>query len=208
MDLFATLRAQKFLIALPFILLAGFLYFTQKPKDSPFQTIVLGRGNVVQEVSVTGRVNPLSAVDLSFEKPGRVVTVPRQVGDNVSAGDVLVRLDASELRALRAQAAANVDVALANLAEIKSGNRAEDIAISQAQKESAARAYEDARRALKDKLESAYTGANDALYNKVDHFLTNPRTTYPTLTIPVSDTKLGYQLEQKRITLESLFVAW
>src|SRR3990167_6898022 len=85
--------------------LSGYFYFW-RDEDSKPEYIVVERGNIIQEVSVTGKVNPLKSADLAFEKSGKIVSVFAQVGTFVYAGDILVREDSSELatQLLKAQA--------------------------------------------------------------------------------------------------------
>ena len=54
--------------------------------------VVAEYGNLIQEVSVTGRVEPAESVDLAFEKTGRVARVNAQVGDRVFVGQTIVVL--------------------------------------------------------------------------------------------------------------------
>ena len=63
---------------------------------------------------------------------GRVTSVPVEEGQQVKAGDVLVRFECDELRAQRAQAAAQVAAAQADLDRMLRGNRPEEIAQAEA----------------------------------------------------------------------------
>src|ERR1700679_1280945 len=59
------------------------------------QTAVASVGNVVEQVSVTGTVSPISSADLAFEKGGVVEQINVAVGDQVKAGDAIASLDSS-----------------------------------------------------------------------------------------------------------------
>jgi HlyD family secretion protein len=72
-------------------------------------------------------------VAVSAEIEGRVVAVYADEGDEVKQGDLLVALDTSLLEAQRKQLQAALDTARANLAEVKSPPRPEDVAAAQAQ---------------------------------------------------------------------------
>ncbi|MCL4836874.1 MAG: efflux RND transporter periplasmic adaptor subunit [Thermoanaerobaculia bacterium] len=80
---------------------------------------------------VSGTVEATEA-RLGFELPGRLVEVLPREGDRVAAGDPLARLDAAELAARRVQAAAQVDGARAQLAELEAGSRPEELAAARA----------------------------------------------------------------------------
>lgn len=80
----------------------------------------------------TGEVAALRASDLGFERSGQLMSVLVQEGDRVSVGDPLAQLDISNLQAQRQQLEADKARALAQLAELESGPRAEDIAAAEA----------------------------------------------------------------------------
>jgi len=89
------------------------------------------------------------------EVGGRVVEMAADEGDSVQSGQALVRLDDAALQVQVRQAQAAVSAAEANLAQVKSSVRKEDIAVAQAaltqalaERDGAADAYRDAQRIL------------------------------------------------------------
>ena len=94
---------------------------------------------------VSGTVEATEA-RLGFELPGRLVAVLPREGDRVEAGAPLARLDAAELAARHAQAAAQVEAARAQLAELEAGSRPEEIAAARAALAAAEERVADAER--------------------------------------------------------------
>lgn len=204
-DLFSKRR----IIIISFIALAVVGYFlSRSAPESPFETAVVLRGDVVQEVSITGRVLSEKDVVLSFERGGRVSTVPLPVGTRVSPGATLVRLDTAELVTLRTQAQANLDAESARLSELKQGTREEDIAVSRAQLESTQSSLAQARIALLDRVYASWVTSDDAIRNVADKFFRNPRTRNPELTLPVTDARLAITLPQERVMIEDILSDW
>ena len=78
-------------------------------EDGP-RTVVAERGDIKQDVAFTGRLEAKRAVEMGFESGGTIQEVLVQVGEEVKAGEVLVRLDMSipalELAKARADVAA------------------------------------------------------------------------------------------------------
>ena len=72
-------------------------------------------------------------VDLAAETGGRVVELPFEEGDQVTSGDVIVRLDPSLLEAQRAAAEAQLNIAQAQYDLLEAGTRDEIIAQAAAQ---------------------------------------------------------------------------
>jgi len=104
-----------------------------------------GPGNGV--IAASGSVEATEA-QLGFQVPGRIDTVAVEEGDRVQAGQLLARLDVTELQARRAQAAAQLDAARALLGELETGSRSEDIAQARAASGAATDRFNDAQRDL------------------------------------------------------------
>jgi HlyD family secretion protein len=83
-------------------------------------------------VSAEAFVVPIQHADIAFESGGRVVEIMVQEGDQVTAGQVLLRLDDAEALAALAEAEAALAKAKANLAEIEAGPTLEQIAKAEA----------------------------------------------------------------------------
>ena len=97
---------------------------------------------------------------ITAEVAGRVQDLLVEEGQQVAAGQTLVRLDSALLEAQRDQAQAAVQLAEANLALLKAGSRPEELAAAQATvdqaraaRDGAAKGYENALKLLKDPQE-------------------------------------------------------
>lgn len=97
------------------------------------------------ELRVSGTVEATDA-RLGFDAAGRIVELAVEEGDEVAAGQVLARLDADELEARHAQAAAAVGAAEAALRELRSGSRPQEIAQAREAVEAAREELDQARR--------------------------------------------------------------
>lgn len=123
-----------------------------------YDFIVAEKRDLVQDVSVTGRVKPAESVDLAFEKSGKVALVTANISDKVRPGQILVTLENSELLAELSQAEAGVESAeaqlkqyqasveteQASLAELEQGTRPEEIQIAETKVSNAQNSVEDA----------------------------------------------------------------
>lgn len=201
MRFFTYITQHKILLFILMLTASGGVYYMRGDTKATYETTTVKRGTIIQEVSITGRVESDSIASLAFEKSGRVSSRPIPVGMHVRRGDALVRIDSKELETLRSQAKANLDYELVRLAELKKGSRAEEIAISVSRLESARSARDDAQAALLDKLKITHTTADDSVFNKTDHLLDNPRSTNPKVLFPVSDQKLITKIEAERFMI-------
>ncbi|MBE7383357.1 MAG: efflux RND transporter periplasmic adaptor subunit [Leptolyngbya sp. SIO1E4] len=80
----------------------------------------------------TGEIAALRTSELGFARSGQLVEVYLQEGDRVAAGAPIARLDTRNLQTQRQQLEAEKARAMAQLAELETGPRAEDIAAAAA----------------------------------------------------------------------------
>jgi len=85
------------------------------------------RGPVRHVLRTTGDILPLFQVDLTPKVSGTVAAVDVQIGQAVTAGQVLVRLERTEFLQRVAEAEAKVARAAARVAELQAGSRPEEI---------------------------------------------------------------------------------
>jgi HlyD family secretion protein len=117
-----------------FILLAAFAgggYYLYKVRTAPepvsFLSVKVGRGNIVQTVTATGGLQPVSTVEVGSQISGLVFEVLVDFNDPVKKGQVLARIDPasfeSRVRQARAELAntrANYDLVKLNSERIRS----------------------------------------------------------------------------------------
>lgn len=111
-----------------------------------------GEGN--GPLTATGFIEG-TQVRIAPEVGGRIAEISVDEGDEVTAGQVLVRLDDALWQSKRREAEAAVAAAEANLARVRAGARPAEVAAAraalaqaQAERDGAQKALEDARRAL------------------------------------------------------------
>lgn len=62
------------------IVSASYFYFF-KPKKPSYEFIAAKRTNLVQEISLTGRIKPAKSANLGFETGGRVARIYAKTGE-------------------------------------------------------------------------------------------------------------------------------
>jgi HlyD family secretion protein len=140
--------------------IGGSVWFLQNDADISYDFAEVERGDIFQDVAVTGRVQAVQEVQLSFEISGKVSHVLFGVGDRVAAGQPIVQIEDAELQAELAQAEAEIQVQNAVLAELEKGTRAEEI-------EAAQKNLENVTAQSSVDIEEAYVSALTAAQNAV-----------------------------------------
>ena len=100
-------------------------------------TVTATPENLVQRIDASGTIQAIATVNLSPKLAGRLVELFVKEGDRVAEGQTIARMDDSELQVQAARARAVVARARASLAELRAGNRSEDIAEAKARVERA-----------------------------------------------------------------------
>ncbi|HEY4682511.1 MAG TPA: efflux RND transporter periplasmic adaptor subunit [Candidatus Acidoferrales bacterium] len=96
--------------------LAASALLRNSTKIDPSKLATVERGDVARSVVATGKIEPLSKVQIKSKASGIVKTLYVNVGDSVRSGQVLAELDKEILVAQVREAKANLEAAEANLA--------------------------------------------------------------------------------------------
>ena len=138
------------------------------------ETQTVARGDIARAIQTTGTVVCADEANVSPKVEQRIIWLQVEEGDKVKAGQVLARLDTTELDAQMRQAQADVRVAEARLRDVAAGARTQEIrgseaAVTQAKAQVAAArsAAEDARRDLERQRQLLAIGG--ASQQEVDH---------------------------------------
>lgn len=180
---------KRIIISVIIILLVGGGYWIFGSKKAPgFDYIIVERGDISQEVSVTGHVKPAESVTLAFERGGKVARVNVDVGDSIKSGQILVSLENGDTSAQLLQAEASLDAAKAKLDELRRGTRPEELAAAETSvasakanlsnvKAKAAADLKDDYDAALSAIQTAVNSARNSLYTLTDiqstHFGSN-----------------------------------
>ncbi len=89
--------------------------FLAKPAAVPLRLATASRGTVTSVVSGTGSLQPAGRMTVNFRVAGQLSEVDVKVGDKVTTGQVLARIDPSTQQAALSQAQASLASAQANL---------------------------------------------------------------------------------------------
>lgn len=202
---------KKKIIAGIVIILAvvvGLYFYFQGSKNTIENSFTLTKGEVISEVSVTGKVVPARSIDLIFEKTGRISKVNVKVGSQVSKGFVLMQLENFDLVAQIAQAEASVKTQEAKLNELKKGTRDEEIKVKEAELKKSQQDLSNYYKSIKDLLDDAYAKADDAVRTKTDDLFLNDDTTTPQLSFSVSKSQAEVDVVALRIRVTNELSAW
>lgn len=81
--------------------------------ESILQTETVSRQTIVSSVEATGTIEPIRIIEVKSQAGGEVLDLPVELGDNVSQGTLLVRIDPRDVNNAFEQAQADLDVAVA-----------------------------------------------------------------------------------------------
>jgi HlyD family secretion protein len=122
------------------ILIAADVLFPRSSSGTQARTFAVQRGSVQSAVTGTGTVVPAAQQNLGFRVTGQLTEVDVKVGDHVSGGQVLAKVDTRSFQAALDQANASLQQAQANLSNTLNGNAVQTAADNLA---SARQSYSD-----------------------------------------------------------------
>jgi HlyD family secretion protein len=115
-----------------------FIYLPSQATSEPtIVTTQVRSGDLVISVSGSGTLSPASEMDLGFQEGGYLDEVLVEVGDQVQEGDVLARLEASELELAVVEAEIRAREAQLDLADASEGATEAELANAEASLQSA-----------------------------------------------------------------------
>lgn len=149
------------------IIVVSVIMYVRSGKNAvEYETAVVERADVIEEVSVTGSIAPASKVKLQPEVLGQVQAIFVEEGDEVEEGDLLLKIAAGDIEAKILAQRAAVNAANARLRELEAGATEEELLLSESAVETARSKLEAAQAASAD-AEIAYDNADKNLKNVI-----------------------------------------
>jgi HlyD family secretion protein len=102
------------------------------PPQPTLQTATVRRGDIVFSAEGSGELVTATELELTFRTGGVLEEISVKVGDQVQEGDVLARIETSDLEQAVAEADVEVQLARQELAEVQEGPSADELADAQA----------------------------------------------------------------------------
>lgn len=142
------------LIVLVVIIFGVYSLFFKKEKVD-YSLVKASKGNVVQTVSETGAVKKGEEIKLGFKSSGEIEKIYVATGSKVKSGDLLAKIDTTQLNIQSAQAKASLDVVQAQYDKLLAGASPQEITIAQTTVENAQISLQSAEQKLEDTEASA-----------------------------------------------------
>lgn len=191
------------------ILVTGGIFLMQRFTAPSYAVAVVKRGDIVEEVSASGKVESPTQIDLRFKGSGKLTVLNARVGERVAAGKLLAKQDTTQLDAQVKEMQAGIDLQKAKFSQLLSGASPEDVSISETAVFNARQSLLDAQKNIIDRMQGAYTKSDDAVRAKSDQLFENPKTSHPQLLFSFpNDMQLEAEVVEARVTIEEALNEW
>lgn len=102
-------KSRAFVVVLLIVVAVAALaaWLSSRPEAVRYRSEPLDRGEIVQNVSANGTLNPVTLVSVGTQVSGTITAIHADYNDRVEKGQVLVQLDDALLRAALSQSEAN-----------------------------------------------------------------------------------------------------
>ena len=192
-------RKVKWLIGgVIFLIIVILLIFFSIDGEPVANTVRVEKGDIVQEVNVTGVVRPREEVDLSFQQGGILKSTPFSVGGKVRKGDVIATQESSEIEASLREAEASVRVEEARLEALKGGNRTQEIFIKEAELKNAKTDLSNLYNDASTIIQSVQNDVDKVLNDDIDALFSNDNSSDTQLTFFVTSQSVEFLTENGR----------
>jgi len=183
---------KKKWISIPvLIILVIVLYQVFTKNSNEINKIVsVTRGNLKQEVLVSGIVKAKTDVDLAFEKSGTVAFVNKEIGDKIYAGETIISLKNDVESANLNEAKALLESKKARFNELSNGGRPEEIAIKEISLKGEIQKLTNYYNNVPETINGAFNNADNAVNKQTDDLFSNDNSNNPQLTFNVYDQKV------------------
>ncbi len=138
------------------VLGGGLWYLGGGNSQNSQEKYVVQNGEIMEEVAVTGRIQPVQNISMAFENTGRIMAVYKNVGARVYSGEVIASLDLGSPMA-------RLNEEKAKLEQLKRGSRPEEISIKEADVAKATQDLTEEYGNVFDTLNDAYVKSEDAV---------------------------------------------
>jgi len=114
------LKSIVWLVVIVAVAVGGVYYYRSRKRadgEAPIRTVPVERQDIVVAVSAVGVLEPLTTVEVKASVAGEIVELAVDRGDQVTAGDLIARIDPTETQSAYDEAQADVAAALARVQE-------------------------------------------------------------------------------------------
>ncbi|QSH39476.1 efflux RND transporter periplasmic adaptor subunit [Candidatus Kaiserbacteria bacterium] len=207
--IFRILTKKEVLIALVVIIplvIAGSIYTTTQNTEGVVYPVV--RQPLEQQVLFSGAVIPQTRVILSFERSGKIESLPYTVGDTVMRNGIIASLNADAATAAYQREVALLDSENAILDELLGGNRSEEVAVVQAQLEQSNALLTESTEGLVAAIINAVTVVDTAMERTAKPLFNDPDSNTPTIKYTTTNRSLEIELENEHLQMNALLKSW
>lgn len=135
-------------ILVAIIVVSVFVSFSRKKNE--YSVYKVERGQVLQEISETGTIKKGDKISLSFKTTGQIKELYVKIGKEVKKGDILAKLDNTQLNIQLQQAEADLELAEAELNKLLAGASAQEIQVARTSVDKAKTTLENEKKDLEN----------------------------------------------------------
>jgi len=155
------------IIGFVIIIIIIFIIFSllNKNKEPEYSYAEVKKGTIIEEISATGTVKAVQDISLRFKVGGVVEKIYVKEGQDVKAGDLLIKLDTGEFYSQYLQAKADYKQAKAELDKLLVGPSEEEVRVAEQTVEKNYDYLQDTKKKAEVDLAKDYDDAVDAINN-------------------------------------------
>lgn len=186
------------------VILIGWFFLRSGKSSTALATTEVLRSTLVQEVSVSGTVKATEAVELAFEKSGRIQRINADVGEKTYQGAVLISLENGVESSALEDAQAKLASKQAHYDDLKRGGRPEEVRVKETGLAKAGSDLAADYATVPNLTLDAFNKADSAVHEQADTLFSNALSSNPRLSFNSSDQQAVFDAESGRFTVETV----
>lgn len=191
-------RRWKLLLAVLVLLTVGLIFFF-KNKNTVIKTSTVQKGNIKEELVLSGEISATNYAKLSFETSGKIIYVGAKEGDKINKGKLLSKLDSTVLNSAYQIAMSNLRIYNATaqniLDQVKDNDKDETFAQKDTRTTAEAnkdKAYEQVLQAKRNLDGASLYAPFNGIVNYISHPFSGVYTTAGTTEVELIDPSTMY----------------
>ena len=161
-----------------------------------------------ESLTVLGEVRSAQEADIRSVVQGRVTSLRKEVGDRVSAGEIIAEIENDAQLASLIQAEGAFEAAEANLNKALGGTREEQLAILETKVKNSEDSLSGTKVATVNTLKDSFGKVDEIVRSKIDLFIDNPESIRPHIKFIPNSSQTSIDLEFGRIVIRELLMDW
>ncbi len=179
--------SKKYIAGAIVVIILVSIFGLRSNNNKEIPHFVVSKGDVIQEVLVSGNIKSANFVDLAFEKTGSIQWISKEIGETVYAGETIAYIENGSETANLEDAKAKLKSEQARYEELKNGGRVEEVRVKEIELNQNEQKLLNYYNSIPQTINDAYNKADSAINKYADPLFSNDQGQNPQISFNIND---------------------